>query len=318
VNWQGYWAACPTPFNEDGSLALDLLRELVEWYIGQGVHGLVVNGTTGEWFSQSDEERKAVAKTALDTAAGRIPIVIGCTAYTADLVVALAKHAMEAGAAGFTSTPPPYAKPFPDETIAFYEDISAGIPDAPLMIYNWIHGSNVELDTELVKTLIEIDSVVALKDSTPNAEQFYATSKAVNSKVRVFGPYMTTAGYEQLREHGGDGTVGGGCLFGAPDPQFWTDHWAGNSDAALVHAKRNEELFPRFWLPGGWAGQHGHYASELKAIMAVLGQPGGTVRRPRLPVTDPAKLAEIRAIVMAEPLLAAQAQAAQAAEAKAV
>jgi len=311
VTWRGYWAACPTPFHEDGSFAPELMRELVEWYVGQGVHGLVVNGTTGEWFSQSEAERREVAETALAAVAGRVPVVVACTSYTAAQVVALARHAIDAGAAGFASTPPPYAKPFPDETLAFYEEIAAGI-DAPLMVYNWPHGTSVELDTPLVQRLIEIDTVVALKDSTPNAEQFYATSRAVNERVRVFGPYMSTAGHEQLRAHGGDGTIGGGSLYGAPDPAFWEAHWRGDHEAALDHARRTEELFPKFWLPGGWAGQHGHYASELKAIMAVLGQPGGTVRRPRLPITDPAKLAEIREIVLAEPLLAEQARAAEA------
>jgi 4-hydroxy-tetrahydrodipicolinate synthase len=311
VNWRGYWAACPTPFNEDGSFAPELMRELVEWYVGQGLHGLVVNGTTGEWFSQTADERKLVAETALEAVNGRIPIVVGCTSYTADQVVELARHAIEAGAEGFTSTPPPYAKPFPDETIAFYEDIAAGT-DAPMMIYNWVHGTSVELDTELVERLIEIDSVVALKDSTPNADQFFATSKAVNGRVRVFGPYMSTRGLSELNEHGGDGSVGGGSLFGAPDAEFWEAHWRGDDASALVHAKRSEELFPKLWLPGGWAGQHGHYASELKALMAILGQPGGTVRRPRLPITDPGKLAEMREILLAEPLLAAQVQAAAA------
>ncbi len=221
VDWRGYFAAVPTPFNEDGSLALDLLRELLDFYVEQGLHGVLVNGTTGEWFAQSTEERRRVAETAIDAIGGRIPILIGCTDYTADLVIAHARHAFDAGAAGVTSTPPPYAKPFDDEIVAFYEDIAAGAPDIPLMIYNWVHGTSVEIGTALAERLVEIDTVVAFKDSTPNVEQFYASSRAVNAKVRVFGPYMSVAGYEQLREHGGDGTIGGGSLWGRPDPEFW-------------------------------------------------------------------------------------------------
>lgn len=307
VDWKGYWAACPTPFHEDGTFAPELMRELVEWYVGQGLHGLLVNGTTGEWFAQTAEERRQVVETALDAVAGRIPVVVGCTDYTARQVIDHARHAIDAGAAGFASTPPPYAKPFPEETVAFYEEIAAGI-DAPMMVYNWPHGTSVEIETPLAERLVEIDTVVALKDSTPNVEQFYATAAAVVDRVRVFGPFMTTGGVAHLREHGGDGTIGGGSLFGRADAEFWEAWWRGDEDAALAHAKRNEELFPKLWLPGGWAGQHGHYASELKAVMAVLGQPGGTVRPPRLPITDEAKLAEIREIVMGEPLLAAQAR----------
>jgi dihydrodipicolinate synthase/N-acetylneuraminate lyase len=305
VDWRGYFAAVPTPFNEDGSLALDLLRELLDFYVGQGLHGVLVNGTTGEWFSQSTEERRLVAETAIDAIGGRIPVLIGCTDYTADLVIAHARHAFDAGAAGVTSTPPPYAKPFDDEIVAFYEDIAAGAPDIPLMIYNWVHGTSVEIGTALAERLVEIDTVVAFKDSTPNVEQFYASSRAVNAQVRVFGPCMSVAGYEQLKTYGGDGTIGGGSLWGRPDAEFWEAHWRGDEATALAHARRTEELFPKLWLPGGWAGRHGHYASELKALMKLLGQPGGTVRRPRLPVTDPAKLREMQAILSEAGLLVA-------------
>jgi dihydrodipicolinate synthase/N-acetylneuraminate lyase len=308
VDWRGYWAACPTPFQQDGSFAPGLMRELIDFYIGEGIHGILINGTTGEWFSQPAAMRREVAETALDAVAGRIPAVVGCTSYTADEVLAFARHAIDAGAAGFAASAPPYAKPLPDEIVAFYEDIAAGL-DAPLMIYNWPHGTYVDIDTELALRLIEIDTVVALKDSTPNAAQFYATSAAVSDRVAVFGPYMTIEGYAQLRARGGAGTIGGGTLFGAPDPQFWEDHWRGDSDAAAEHAARNEAFYPKVWMPGGWRGVHGHYASELKALMSILGQPGGTVRRPRLPIDDPAVLAELRTIVAAEPLLAAQVRA---------
>jgi dihydrodipicolinate synthase/N-acetylneuraminate lyase len=315
VDWRGYWAACPTPFHEDGSFAPELMRELIGFYLDQGVHGLLVNGTTGEWFSQPAAMRREVAETALAAVDGRVPVVVGCTDYTAESVIEYARHAMDAGAAGFAASAPPYAKPLRDEIVAWYEDIAAGI-DAPLMIYNWPHGTYVDIDTELALRLIEIDTVAALKDSTPNAQQFYETSRAAADRVAVFGPYMTNEGHRQLQAHGGAGTIGGGSLYGRPDAQFWEDHWNGDGDAAAAHAARNEAFFPKVWMPGGWRGVHGHYASELKALMAILGQPGGTVRRPRLPITDPAVLAQLREIVMAEPLLAAQAEQAQGAPAR--
>jgi len=299
IDWRGYWAAVPTPFNEDGSLALDLLRELLDFYIDGGLHGVLVNGTTGEWFSQSADERCLVAETAIDQVAGRVPIVIGATSYTADEVIGFARHAMDAGADGFASTPPPYAKPFEDEVIAFYEDIARGI-DAPLVIYNWVHGTSFEMSPALADRLVDIDTVVAYKNSTPDADAFYEASDRVIDRVRVFGPYMSQRGLDHmLAGKGGDGIVGGGSLWGRIDLGAQRGFLAGDVEAARAHAIRTDELFPKLWLPGGWAGQHGHYASELKAAMAILGQPGATVRRPRLPITDPDKLAEMRAILEA-------------------
>ena len=303
VSWRGYWAACPTPYGEHGELELDLLRELIEFYVGAGLHGVLINGTTGEWFSQSDGERRQVAETVIEAARGRLHVVIGCTDYTAKGVAARAEHAMAAGADGVESSPPPYSRPLPDEIVAFYEDISRAVPGAPLMVYNWPHGTSVDLDPQLASRLADVDSVVALKDSTPNFDQFVQTTRAIAERVRVFGPFMISAGYAALRDVGGDGTIGGGTIFGASDPAFWEAHWRGDEDACRAHAARTERLHAKLWLPGGWAGHFGHYQSQLKAIMAMIGQPGGTVRPPRLPVSDPAKLAAIRAILVEEAIL---------------
>jgi dihydrodipicolinate synthase/N-acetylneuraminate lyase len=302
VSWKGYWPACPTPFHADQSLDLDSFRALLEWYIGQGVHGLLVNGTSGEWFSQTSDERRRVAETAVAAAAGRVPVVVGCTSYTAREAIELARHALAAGASGISSTPPPYSKTYPDETVQYFQDISDGI-DGPILVYNWPHGSSVEIDPALASRIADIEHVVGIKDSTPNAQQFYETTRTVVGRVRVFGPFMSSEGFEQLLAHGGDGFIGGGTVFGAPDPEFWEHYWSGDHDACRAHAVRTDRLFPKLWLPGGWGGKYGAYQSQLKAIMKMLGQPGGEVRRPRLPVTDEASLAAIRAVLIEESIL---------------
>jgi 4-hydroxy-tetrahydrodipicolinate synthase len=306
VSWQGYWPACPTPFRPDGGYDPDAHRALLEYYLGEGVHGVLINGTTGEWFSQTPEERRLVAETAVDTVAGRVPVVIGCAAYTAREAIELGRHALACGAAGVESTPPPYCKPYDDETIAYYEDLSRGL-DGPLLVYNWPHGTAVDIGPELAGRLADVDAVVALKDSTPNARQFYETTRAVVDRVRVFGPFMSVEGFERLLADGGDGFIGGGTIFGAPDPAFWESYWRGDYEACRAHAERVDRLFPKLWLPGGWGGVYGAYQSQLKAIMKMIGQPGGEVRRPRLPVTDPASLEAIRAILAEESLLAQEA-----------
>jgi dihydrodipicolinate synthase/N-acetylneuraminate lyase len=304
IDWRGYFPAFVTPFTEDGALDLDTARALVDHYVAQGMHGIVVNGTCGEWFSQDADERRAVAEATIERAAGRLRVLVGCTSYRADQVVELARHALGAGADGVLASPPPYAKLFPDEVIAYYEDISAGI-DGPLAVYNWPHGSGVDIDADLADRLANIDRVVAIKDSTPDADQFFETSRRVRDRVRVFGPYMSVRGVEVLKTDGGDGLVGGGSLYGRPDPQFWESVWRGEFEAPLAHAEAGERLFDKLWLPGGWAGKYGAYQSQLKELMRMLGQPAGHVRRPRLPVTDPASLDALRTALIEEGLLPA-------------
>ena len=200
--------------------------------------------------------------------------MIGCTSLTAKDAVELGRHAIAAGADGIGSTPPPYSKTYPDETVRYFQDISDGV-DAPMMVYNWPHGTSVDIGPDLAERLAAVDNVVAIKDSTPDLEQFFETTKRVVGSVRVFGPFMSVAGLEFLLEHGGDGFIGGGSLWGAPDAEFWEAVWRGDVDTAREHARRTDELFPKLWLPGGWGGHFGAYQSQLKALMKMLGQPGG-------------------------------------------
>lgn len=294
VDWRGYWAACPTPFNGEVGIDTVELRALVDWYLDQGLHGLLVNGTSGEWFSQSDEERRLTAETVIDQVGGRIPVVICVTSYTARLAAELGSHAMEAGAAGIAATAPPYSKPLPEETVAFYQDLS-DLTGAPILAYNWPHGTSIDIDGDLAEQIVDIDGVVGLKDSTPNAEQFRATTERIVGRARVFGNFMTVDGLDFVQRVGGDGMIGGGCLFGRPDPQFWEDVWSGSIESARLHAVATERLFEALWAPGGWRGWYGGYQSELKAAMRMLGIPGGgAVRRPRLPIEDPDSLVAIR------------------------
>src|SRR5207247_1718602 len=111
VNWRGYWVAAPTPFTREGALDERLWREELRLYVGQGVHGILVNGTTGEWFSQSDDERRRVAEIAVEELSGKTAVVIGCTTYTAAHSAELGRHAKESRADGILSTPPPDASP---------------------------------------------------------------------------------------------------------------------------------------------------------------------------------------------------------------
>jgi 4-hydroxy-tetrahydrodipicolinate synthase len=305
VDWAGYYPAVVTPFTESGELDTATLQALIEWYADHGMHGVMVNGTCGEWFSQSVDERKAVAETAVAAAGGRMRVLIGCTSNLPANVNDLAQHALAAGADGIMASPPPYIKLFPDEVVEWYREIDA-LVQAPFVVYNWPHGTGVDIGTDLADQLADIDHVVAIKDSTPDADQFFETSRRVRDRVRVFGPYMSARGVEVLRTEGGDGFVGGGSLNGRPDPDFWNHYWKGEFAPMEEYAAKADALFPKLWLPGGWAGIYGGYQSQLKALMRMLGQPAGHVRHPRLPITDPQKLEILRSVLIEEGLLTAE------------
>lgn len=296
VDWKGYWPASPTPFTSTGEIDWNSFDKLLDWYLERNVHGLFINGTTGEWFAQSIAERRAVAEFVAKKVAGRVPVVIGITTFTAIESIELGKHAMSVGLSGVCSSAPAYSKTLPDETIAYFETLSGAL-NAPIMIYNWPHGSGIEIFGHLAEKLADIENVVAIKDSTPNAEQFRETTKRIVNKVRIFGNFMVPDNLDFMLQYGGDGTIGGGSIFGKDDTKYWEDVWSGDIDSARLHAERNLALLEALWLPGGWAGKWGAYQSQLKKIMELMGVPGGTVRPPRLPISDSKYIDEIRSIL---------------------
>lgn len=284
VDWWGYWPAAPTPFRQDGALDLDAWRNLVEVYVSQRVHGLLVNGTTGEWFAQTPTERAELARTAVAAVAGRVPVVVGVGAFTAAESADLARVAAEAGADGVLTTPPPYVHPSDDEIVEYYRRVGSAT-DLPLMIYNWPRGTAVDMSTDLLERLCADDRVVAIKESSGDEAKALDTTERLGDRVRVFNRFVYRRGLAALREIGGDGSIDGGGL-GAPFAvPFYEAVWAGDWVAARRHADGYTALSGAL-VRKDYSGRFGSPTAQLKAAMRLLGQPGGWVREPLVDVTD--------------------------------
>jgi len=296
IDWKGYWIAAPTAFTKAGALDEGAFRAMLQLHLGQGVHGFLVNGSTGEWFSQSDDERRRVAEIAVETVKGKVPVVIGCTTYTAKQTIEFGRHAKGIGASGILSTPPPYAAPTSEEIVAFYKTISDGV-DMPLMVYNWARGVVVEIMWQTALELTKIDHVVAIKDSTTSRSQFLDTLEKVGDRVRIFGGLVNRIGLAILRGGlGGDGSIDGGGLGATFAVDFYEAYWRKDFAAATVAADRYSQLMSQLIRPD-WSGAFGSPQSQIKACMNLLGQPGGYPRAPLLPITDPEKLEALTCIL---------------------
>ena len=297
VDWAGYWPASPTPFTEDGALDEPALRNLMELYVSNGVHGVLLNGSTGEWFSQSPEERRRVAEVGIEAVAGRVPVIIGVTAYTAAEASALARHAEGAGADGALATPPPYIHPSRSEILEFYKRVSEAA-DLPFMAYNWPRGVSVDMAAApgLMSDIADLPQVAAIKDSTGDWNAMVATVEEVSHRVRVFGSFVHRKGLAVLLGLGGDGAIDGGGV-GAPFAvPFFEAVQAGDSELARFWIEKYQAISGRLIRPD-YSGVFASPISQLKTAMALLDQPGGHVREPLLPVEDPAVIGRIADIL---------------------
>lgn len=301
VTWRGYIPAAPTPFTADGAIDEGSLVALMDHYVAAGVHAVMLNGSAGEWWTQSDDERRRVAKIAINAIDGRVPVIIGCTSFTAARAIELAQDAQTAGADGVMFTPPPYAHPTQAEIFNHYKLIDAGV-DLPILAYNWPRGTAVEIDVDTAAAIAELEHVVALKCSTANTDVVLDYIDKLSSKVRIFAALISPRGLAILDGLGGDGYIDGGGI-GAPFAvPFFESLWAGDLDAAREHGRRWAALTSA-WVEPDFGGKFASPPAQLKAAMRILGHPGGEVRQPQLPLTDPAKLAELESVLRTAGLL---------------
>ncbi|WP_328335196.1 MULTISPECIES: dihydrodipicolinate synthase family protein [unclassified Streptomyces] len=297
VDWRGYWSALPTPFTPDGDVDEEALRAVIELYIGQGVHGLLVNGSTGEWVSQTPDERRHLAETAAEAIDGRVPLVVGVTAARTGVACGLAAHAERAGADAVMAAPAPGLRPTPAELRGYFEEVFAASA-LPGWLYNFPQDTATNLGVGQLSELADLPNVVAVKQSTPDIRELLATIEKVGDRLVVFGHLLSRLGLSLIAGgYGGDGHFGSGMLLGARQPAFFDLAWKGDRDGALRIVASHDALMERLRgnATDGYNWRFGGMQASLKASMNLMGQPGGLPRHPKLPITDPAALDAIRA-----------------------
>jgi len=284
VAWRGYIPAVTTPFGTDLEVDFVGWEELLEWMVAQGMHGIAVAATTGEWFSLAPWERKELFKTAAVQIDGRIPVLAGCNALTPREVIEYATAAETHGLDGILLTPPPYVNLNRQEVIAFYRAVSDAIA-LPICAYNWPLGTGIDMDVTLVEELAEIDNIVAIKNSTGDFALFIEVFYAVKDELRYFGFPMNEVGITLLRHAGGDGTIGAAGILGSDQPDFFNHVWSGELEAARRCGERDRLIFDH-WINPDYSAKFGSAQALMKAALNLQGLPGGSVRPPLAELTN--------------------------------
>ena len=165
----GSGVALVTPFHKDGSIDFDALKKLVQLQIDGGTDFLVVQGTTGESPTLSQEEKMQVLQTVMDVNQGKLKIVYGVGGNNT-LAVGETLKKVPAGVDGILSVSPYYNKPIQKGIIEHYKYI-ASCTDLPIILYNvpGRTGSNVLPETTIA--LAEIPNIVAMKEASGSMEQ---------------------------------------------------------------------------------------------------------------------------------------------------
>ena len=167
--FKGSGVALVTPFQTDGSIDFAALKALVTLQIQGGTDFLVVQGTTGESPTLSQEEKRRVLDTVLEVNNGQLPVVYGVGGNNTLALEPLLKN-VPSGVDGILSVSPYYNKPIQKGIVAHFKMV-ASFTDLPIILYNvpGRTGSNMSIETTL--ELAELPNVVAVKEASGNMEQ---------------------------------------------------------------------------------------------------------------------------------------------------
>lgn len=167
---KGSIVAIVTPMVEDGNLDLERLRRLIDWHIREGTNGIVIVGTTGESPTVDFDEHCLLIRTAIDHAAGRIPVIAGTGANSTREAIELAAFAKAAGASMSLSVVPYYNKPTQEGLYRHFRAIAEAV-DLPQIVYNVPGRTVADLHNDTMIRLAQIPNIVGLKDATGNMER---------------------------------------------------------------------------------------------------------------------------------------------------
>lgn len=273
TDFHGTYTIMVTPFDADGEVDVPTLERYVDWQIESGIHGLILLGSTGEFLSLSEEEFELVAKTAIDRADGRVPVLIGTTAEDTRAAARRSRRVEALGADGVMVLPPFYSTPNDDELFHHYRTISDAI-GIPIMIYNNPAVANVDLTPPLVARLSQIDNCRYIKESTMDVTRVRDIMRLTDGRMSVFGGIM---GFESFVE----GAVGWAAVpsNGAPAEMARLYNLVVNQgDIAQARAL----YFKYLPVIAFVAGQS--YVAGTKALLTAMGLPVGLPRPPRLPL----------------------------------
>lgn len=201
---RGSITALITPF-ADGALDEKAFASFVDWQIGEGTHGLVPVGTTGESPTVTHEEHRRVIEICVEVAAKRVPVVAGAGSNSTAEAVELARFAEDVGADAVLSVVPYYNKPTQEGMFQHFSAVAAAT-SLPIVLYSVPGRTVVDLSVDTIARLRDAHpNVIGVKDATANMERASLQRAKLGAEfILLSGEDMTALGFNA---HGGHGCI---------------------------------------------------------------------------------------------------------------
>jgi 4-hydroxy-tetrahydrodipicolinate synthase len=287
----GCGTALVTPFHSDGSLDEEALSKLVQWQIKSGIQFLVACGTTAETPTLNHEEWLRVIAIVAGTAAGRVPVLAGCTYNSTQDAVARAKEAAALpGVYGLLTANPFYNKPGQEGQYRHFRAIADAV-GCPVVLYNSPGRTGTNLEPSTIFRLIQdAPNIEGVKESSGNLQQ-------IAELIYLMPPGFTVLAGDDLMTLPVIALGGAGVVSVASNEI--PAEMAGMANAALDNdwttARALSRRYFRLLTANFWESSPG----PVKCVMAMMGRLKENYRLPMVPVTP---VTQARLFALAEEL----------------
>ena len=285
-----------TPFAEDQSVDYAKAEKLAQWLVeNKKADTLILSGTTGEFHTQSFEERARLLEVVRKTVGKSIPLIAGVGCASTMETIALARKAEQHGYGTVMVVAPYYAKPNQSELYEHYKQVAGSVPEVNVMLYNIPIFTGVNIDPATLARLAEIPNIVAIKEEAElNAKQITAYLAVTPEDFIVYNgdDTMILEAYAQGGPERIGGVISGASHVVGERIRLMIESFLAGKIAEAAGMQR--ELFPLLRI----MGQNGRTnpVALWKEAMRMYGIDGGI---PRLPLSrgNAEEVAAVRAVM---------------------
>jgi 4-hydroxy-tetrahydrodipicolinate synthase len=275
MQFEGIYVPIVTPFVADMSIDYEAFGRVIDWQIDNGTHGIIVGGSTGEFFSLSQEERIEQFRFAADRIDKRVPLIAGVNDLLVDSCYELTAAARDAGADALLVAAPPYALPSQKELVAHCLKIDR-IADLPIILYNYPGRTGVCMEEEFLQRVAQSRNVCAIKESSGDLSR-------IQMLAREYPQLQLSAGAEdQVLEFfawGARSWVSVVANFFPKEAVRFYETCVRNGDF-----ETGRRIMCAFLPLMNCLEKGGKFLQSVKYACELMGRPGGPVRPPMQPM----------------------------------
>lgn len=200
----GSIVALVTPMDESGEINLDSFRSLLEWHLQAGTNAIVVHGTTGESAALNLAEKATLLKVAVETLAGKIPVIAGTGSSSTRATIEETRLAASCGVDACLVVTPYYNRPTQQGLYEHYKLVAESC-ELPIFAYNVPRRTGCDLQPATLAQLAHIKNIVGIKEATGDVMRVAAIKALCGDRFILLSGDDATA-VEFIRQ-GGQGVI---------------------------------------------------------------------------------------------------------------